>query len=585
MERQGPNPLDVVLPDATTVAQNIARWRLFIRKFIYDMWGLTAQEVKPEYQEAWESVIRSSWQEWERAKKTVQAKWFGDFNTETKEWEWYSFVKGKNYSWQQNLILIGIEKAMTGDAERKISIRSGHGIGKSATCTWIALWFLLCFFDSQTAVTAPTTGQMHDVLWKELSIWINRMPGDVKKLYQWQRDYVRVAYNPESWFARAKTSTKENTEAMAGVHGEHVLIMADEASGVPNQVYETAEGALTSSNVLVILISNPTQTTGYFYDTHHKDARAWQLFAFDSEESPLVDKKFVADKERRHGRDSEEFGIRVKGKFPKSGSMDDGGYIQLIPLEKVSIRLKSDFEIPFIGRTILGVDPAGEGKDTATFVLRDRFKMELIDEMPTSNDKEIAERILTFKDRYKILPEDIVVGAFGTGADVGKEIALAGAKARQAFEIYTVMEGDSPEKQEGYNSQFFERMPDEFTNPEAKPEDLVDLYANMRALMYFRLRKWIFAGGMWVDSSNVDNSAFAEQCSVIRYKRTLLGNKIQLMSKKEMKKLGFASPNITDAAALTMLRTLDEPAQSESERKRIEAEQNVMDEDERFKSV
>lgn len=587
--------MDVKYDGLRTVAQDMHRWRYSIRAFVKNMWGLEPQPVKPEFKAAFEAVCATNGKDWERAKKTVKASWFGTYDPVEKCWNWYTpegyvsdregFIARRYYTWQQNLILIGIEKAKNGDAMRKISIRSGHGIGKSSTCSWLVLWFLLCFFDSQTAVTAPTSGQMHDVLWKELSKWITRLPPEVKKLYQWQSDYVRMQYSPETWFARARTSSKENTEAIAGVHAESVLIVADEASGVPNEVFDTAEGALTSGNVFVVLISNPTQPMGYFYDTHHKDASVWQLFAFDSEESPIVDKGFVSDKERRFGRDSDEFGIRVKGKFPREGSMDDSGYLQLIPRDKINVRLYDpEMEIPFLGRCILAIDPAGEGKDTCTFVLRDRFKMMLLAEMQSTNDKEIAERAITFMHRYKIAPEDVIVGAFGTGADVAKEIALTGAESKNRVEIYSVMEGNTPDKEQEYNSNFFERRPDELTNPESEPDTYVDLYANLRALMYFRLKNWIVRGGTWVDSESVDNSAFAEQMLTIRYKRTLLGNRIQLMSKKEMKKLGFDSPNVTDAAALSLLRTLDEPVQSDEEKARIAAEE-AMEADDRFNAL
>lgn len=548
----------------------MAQYRRGIRLFIKNMWGLEPQPVKPEYAEEWETVCRSSGDHWENMKKSVKATWFGDPvypDRPDLDWNWYSldgsvtsreeFLQHKYYSWQQNLILIGVEKAIAGDAKRLLSTVSGHGIGKSATCSWIILWFLYCFLEAQVPVTAPTSHQMHDVLWKELSIWIKRMPDDTADMYEWTSDYVRMTYSPESWFARARTSTKENTEAIAGVHADHVAIVVDEASGVPQQVFETAEGALTSGNVFVILISNGTQTIGYFFDSHHKSSADWQTFRFNGEESPLVDRGFIALKRKRHGGDSEEYKIRVKGGFPGEDVMDTSGYIQLIPNDKIHVRVKSEFAIPMIGRVILGVDPSGEGKDRTTYVLRDRFKAEKIFERLTSNDKQIAEDILTFIDRYNIRPEDVVVGAFGKGADVGKEVAIATADQKNGpYVIYTVMEGNSPEAEEEYNYKFFERKPDELQNPESNPDQVIDMYLNIRALMYFRATKWIIAGGQIVDVT-AENSDFAEELKVIRYKRSLQGNKIQLMPKKEMLKLGISSPNIADAFSLTFLRELN----------------------------
>jgi len=133
---------------------------------------------------------------------------------------WDSFTKGKHFTWQQNLILMGIEKNAQGNALNFLSIVSGHGIGKSASCAWITLWFLYCYYNSQVAVTAPTSSQMHDVLWKEMSIWISKMPEDIANMYDWTRDYIRMNYAPTDWFATRRTSSKENTEAIAGVHSE-----------------------------------------------------------------------------------------------------------------------------------------------------------------------------------------------------------------------------------------------------------------------------------------------------------------------------------------------------------------------------
>lgn len=594
---------------ADEAAANLVRYRRSIRTYIKETWKLEPQPVKPEYAARWAEVCAATGDDWEFQKTQVSARWFGDPVVEDRpdlDWKWYTstgtitsreeFVKRGYYSWQQNLVLVGVEKAVAGEAKRLLSIVSGHGIGKSATCSWIVLWFLYCFMDAQVPVTAPTSHQMHDVLWKEMSIWISRMPDEMRSMYEWTSEYVRIVYNPEAWFARARTSTKENTEAIAGVHGDHVAIVADEASGVPNQVFATAEGAMTGGNVLAILISNGTQTTGYFFDTHHTLRYLWQNFAFNGEESPLVDRAYIALK-MRHGKDSEEYKIRVKGGFPGEEQMDLSGYLQLMPPSKVNVRVKSSIEIPFVGRKILGVDPAGEGKDKATFVLRDRFKMEKVAEMSTSNDKEIAERILTLIDEYKLHPSDVVVGAFGTGADVGKEVAIATAKEKNGpYEIYTVMEGNTPEKEERHNPQFFQRLPDEIENPyneairveQLRPEDVqldpYDLYLNIRALMYFRMRKWLIAGGAIVDTS-VDNSPFVREILVLRYKRTLHGNRIQLISKKELLKLGVQSPNIADAGALTFLRNLDEQRQTKEELDRINDEQNAMTEEERHSAI
>src|SRR4051794_25102318 len=134
--RKRPHPAD----QEWEIARQLATWRLYIREYARDMWGLIPQPPKPEYAERWAEVERATGETWERLKPTVTAEWFGDFDG--RQWRWHHFEKGRHLTWQQNLILMGIEKAVVGDASRHISVRSGHGVGKSSTCSWVILWFL-----------------------------------------------------------------------------------------------------------------------------------------------------------------------------------------------------------------------------------------------------------------------------------------------------------------------------------------------------------------------------------------------------------------------------------------------------------
>jgi hypothetical protein len=407
---------------------------------------------------------------------------------------------------------------------------------------------------------------MHDVLWKEIAIWLGRMPESVRALYEWQHEYIRMKYEPESWFARAKTSTKENTEALAGVHADHVLIAADEASGIPEQVFNTAEGALTSGNVFVILISNPTRTIGYFYDSHHKNAPDWQTFEFNCEEAPLVDKAYVERQAKRHGVTSDEYRIRVLGKFPSEDMMDDSGYLQLVPISRVIVMPSLGDDEFFIGRKILSIDPSGEGDDECEFVLRDRFKAKNLLTLNTTNDKEIAEWVLKFIDRYNIQDGDSVIEGFGKGADVAKHVAIA---TQGKYSMYMAMPGTSPKDEEKLNGEYFTRFEGEYND---KGEDI---FLNLRAVANWRMRNWLIVGGAIIDN-NTENSDWARQIASNRYKRGLQGNKIQLMPKKEMHKLRIPSPNKSDALALSFLLEQPYTGQSTEEREAILHTENAV---------
>ena len=77
------------------------------------------------------------------------------------------------------------------DGERKVSIRSGHGTGKSTSASWIMLWFVLLRFPNKVVVTAPTSGQLFDALFAELKRWINELPPQLKVLLTVKSDRVK----------------------------------------------------------------------------------------------------------------------------------------------------------------------------------------------------------------------------------------------------------------------------------------------------------------------------------------------------------------------------------------------------------
>lgn len=461
--------------------------------FIENMWGLVPQPIKKGYE-----------------KKVHDAISINDYDSIKVSW-FVPFIKGDHITWQQWLILVAIEQSLKGLGKRRISIKSGHGIGKTADLAMIIIWYLFCHKDAQVPCTAPTSEQMHDILWKELAVWINKLPEEVKAKFDWTAGYLRITESPETWFARGKTARKEKPEALAGVHGEHVLFIVDEASGVPIEIFNTAEGALTGENIIVIMISNAVRLIGYFFDSFHSDRDAWQNLSFNSEDSPIVDRKYVDRIIKKHGKDSDEYRIRVKGDFPKEDAVDDKGYVPLLKKDQIKTTRNS----AFVGRKKLGVDPAGEGADETSWVERDNFRAQVIMKQKTSNSKLIAQGTLSLMAIGDIKGHDTTVDNFGVGANVSREAALAGEY------LDAVNVGDPAEDSERF--------------------------INKRAEAYWRLREWLLKGGMIVY-----NEKLVEELLSIRFRRNLKG-RIQIMPKEEMRKGGYKSPNRADALMLTFV--------------------------------
>lgn len=386
-----------------------------------------------------------------------------------------------------------------------------HVTHNSATLSWLLLWYLFCYKDAQIPCTAPTADQMYDVLWKEVAKWHKKMPEWMQNKYEVTSNYVRITESPETWFARAKTARKENPEALAGVHGDFVMMLVDEASGVPEEIFNTAEGAMTGENVLIIMISNPTRVIGYFYDSHHKDKHNWQTFEFSSLDSPIVDRGYVQRIIDKHGEDSDEYKIRVLGEFPSTDMLDDSGYIPL--LDENDLIFANEEE--FVGERMLGVDVAGEGSNKTVWVLRDAYQAKVIASELVSSPKSVAQKTLTLMDRYSVKDRYVFVDGFGVGAATVTELALAGHR------VQSVNVGD-------------------------KPVD-VERYINKRAELFWLMREWLITGGKLIGIDKWDD------LRVIRYRRELSG-KMKIKGKREMVRDGIQSPDVADALMLTFAK-------------------------------
>ena len=149
----------------------------------------------------------------------------------------------------------------------KIAVKSGQGVGKTALEAGLIIWFLLCRPYSKVIATAPTMQQLYDVLWAEISKWLDS--SKIKNLLTWTKTKVYVTGDSERWFATAKTATK--AENMQGFHEDHMLIVVDEASGVADPIMEAILGTLTGEDNKLILMGNPNRIDGVFYDAFNKD--------------------------------------------------------------------------------------------------------------------------------------------------------------------------------------------------------------------------------------------------------------------------------------------------------------------------
>ena len=257
---------------------------------------------------------------------------------------------------------------------QKTSIRSGHGTGKDACASWIIIWFQTTRLTSnaltntplypKVVCTAPTAHQLQDILWSELSKWLRQSL--VSDEFVIQKDKMFHKDSPKEWWVRAvaisaRATKEEQAEAFAGFHGDHLLVLVDEASGMPDPIFITAEGALTQEDNHLLLIGNMTKNTGYFYDSHFHSgiAKMFNKYHWDSRNSSNVKPSYVEYMKAKYGETSNVFKIRVAGDPPLEDEKT------FIPLYTAIQCVGNDIVVPEDEPLYRGLDVARYGDDAS----------------------------------------------------------------------------------------------------------------------------------------------------------------------------------------------------------------------------
>ena len=402
--------------------------------------------------------------------------------------------------------------------KRRVSIRSGHGTGKSTFMAWCVLWFLSCYFPAKVPATAPTAHQLEDVLWSEIAKWHRTMGTRYPALagqFQWSAGAFRMADMPNESFSVARTSRPERPEALQGFHSENIMFLIDEASGVADNVFEVAEGALSTDGAFVVMAANPTRQSGYFYDSHHKMRGAWAALHWDGELSPRVSRTYIENMAKKYGRQSSVFKVRVKGEFVTAPD----GVISLELCEAAKIR---EVAIVPSARVVWGLDVARFGDDSTALAKRKgNHQLEPVREW---YGKDTMQTVGLLKVEYDLTPEDqkpsvINVDVIGIGAGVvdrGKEMGLP-------------VVGINVAETEAVNDDKAERQ-----------------FNRLRDQLWWKGREWLEAK----DCHLADDDDTIAELTVPTY--TILSNGlIKVEGKPELKARGVKSPNRADAWLLT----------------------------------
>ena len=407
------------------------------------------------------------------------------------------------------------------NGETKLSIRSGHGVGKTCLCSWLAVHFLLFRDDVKIIVTSPSHKQMQDGLMPECQKWLNRCPTWLSTQVETISDRMTRKPNTKSNFISFRTARKENPEALAGVHADNVLLIVDEASGVEEVIYETGQGILSTDGAIAVLIGNPTRPYGFFYKTQTALADLWWTRTVSCVDSDRVDTQYIESQKRTYGVDSREYRVRVLGEFPESGADS------IIPRAFVESAVGRDVvNLATLSKgsngIMWGVD-AGRGGDPSAFCER---SANVVTECCEIKNENVMATVGWVKRRWdatleRMRPEMICVDSIGLGAGVADRLAELGLPVMHV----NVSESAS----------------------------MNDRYTRLRGEIWYQTREWFEKKDVRIEPDIAQiNKLIEELCSV---ESVLHSNgKVDAESKENMKRRGVKSPNLADALCMTFAR-------------------------------
>lgn len=449
------------------------------------------------------------------------------------------------------------------DHER-VCISAAHDLGKSFSLAKIVLTFMVVYPGMKIITTAPTFNQVKRLLWSEIrSGWRkSKVPlGGEMLSTEWKID--------DDWFAIGFTSKTEanvgegqgTASTFQGFHGEHIMVIFDEATGVPHQIWTQAEGLLTSGNVRFVAIGNPTSRSSEFFKCF--SSPAWHkiyLSCFDSPnlkaneindmddlqkelmvlkgmneksayerirsyklvQPKLLSLSWVMQAALKWGTSHPLFVSKVLGKFPEE---DENVLIPLSIIEKAQFRYDDKKPSKTPQHRSVGVDPARFGSDMTVITIIEDGVQTLRKALTKNKTTEVTGEVVNIlRGMPRAKTEVVVIDGTGIGAGVVDELqeSVKSKHLPSSISIREVNFGSSCESEDD-KKHFF----------------------NLKAKMFHDLSKDL-------DStlSIMPEAVYLEQFPTILYKFTSKGQLI-IESKDDYKKrTGLGSPDDADSMAL-----------------------------------
>ena len=393
-------------------------------------------------------------------------------------------------------------------------VSAGHGVGKSAIVAWLILWAVSTFEDTRGVVTANTDTQLRTKTWAELGKWHQLFIARDLFTLTATAIYSVDKGSDKTWRVDMIPWSTERSEAFAGLHnkGKRVIVIFDEASAIDDVIWDVTEGALTDEGTQIIWcrFGNPTRTSGQFHRRCTRPRRN-HYTRVDSRTVRFTNKAQIQSWIDEYGDDSDFVRVRVKGQFPRVGTSN---FISAELVEDARRRTHG-FSAYEGWPLILSIDPARFGDDSTIITLRQGVKVHWQRVLAGYDGIDVAGRVQEIcREEPDILV--IVYDAIGNGADLDSALRRIPGLPKLVPVMWGIPAHDSKQ------------------------------YTNLRSECWGRMRDWLATGDI------PDDDGLVNELTSLDYGYDA-AFRIQLQSKKDMKRSGFSSPDKADSLALSFV--------------------------------
>ncbi len=414
---------------------------------------------------------------------------------------------------------------------RKTAVPACHSAGKSFLAARIAAWWLSPDThppgSAFVVTTAPSDQQVKAILWREIGRarraadrngHPDAVPGRLTLDGQWKMkiggDEELVAYGRKPQDLK---NAEEAATAFQGIHARYVLVIVDEACGIPVWLWDAVDALLTNEDARALAIGNPTDAKSKFAAMcepestwHVERIRGWDTPNFTDEPVPeelrpmLLTPTWVEEAIKERGRDSGYVTSRVDAEFPQG---DDDG--TLISPDLVRAAQERDMSGSMLGdRGTLAVDVARLGGDETVFGLRRGGVFRIRRTERKQRTTQTSLQVVEERDASRAL--DVVVDADGIGGAVTDQLIADGHDVHE----FTM------------------------TGAALQPER----FFNRRAEAWWSIRELFESRGIDLDP---EDKTLADQLSQVQWWERPDG-RIQVESKQQMRDRGHGSPDRAD---------------------------------------